>query len=72
MAYDVLYIDHGNPDAKINYNKLKSKAPHTVTNKTQIKTNEKTKISVCLINKLFKKSENLEISSILCNFGDGP
>ena len=39
MAYDVLYIDHGNPDAKTNYNKLISKAPHTVTNKTQIKTN---------------------------------
>ena len=39
MAYDVLYIDHGNPDAKTNYNKLISKAPHTVTDKTQIKTN---------------------------------
>ncbi len=39
MAYDVLYIDHGNPDAKLNYSRLKTKAPQTVTDKKQIKTN---------------------------------
>ena len=39
MAYDVLYIDHGNPEAKQNYKELKRKAPHTVDKKENIKTN---------------------------------
>ena len=39
MAYDVLYIDHGNPEADQNYLKLKEKVPHVVFNKMHVKTN---------------------------------
>ncbi len=39
MAYDVLYIDHGNPGADQNYLKLKEKVPHVVFNKMHVKTN---------------------------------
>ena len=39
MAYDVLYIDHGNPEADANYLKLKEKVPHVVNNKKHVKTN---------------------------------
>ena len=38
MAYDVLYIDHGNPEAEINLQKLRQKVPHVVGKKEHVKT----------------------------------
>jgi hypothetical protein len=38
MAYDVLYIDHGNPDSQKNFKLLLDKIPYTLTERKHIKT----------------------------------
>ena len=39
MAYDVLYIDHGNLESNNNFETLKQKVPYAVKQQEQIKTN---------------------------------
>ena len=38
MAYDVLYIDHGNLESNKNFEQLKSKVPYAVKQVEQVKT----------------------------------
>jgi hypothetical protein len=45
MAYDVLYIDHGNLDSHKNFQRLKHKVPYAVEHETQIKTDPFWKVS---------------------------
>ena len=45
MAFDVLYIDHGNPDSLKNFAKLKNKVPFAVKENKKIKTSPFWKVS---------------------------
>ena len=39
MAYDVLFVDHGNPGSNTTFKQLKNKAPYTVVDRKHVKTN---------------------------------
>ena len=45
MAYDVLFVDHGNPGSNKTFQQLKEKIPYVVQAEQQIKTSPYWRVS---------------------------
>ena len=45
MAYDVLFVDHGNPGSDKTYQQLKTQVPYAVKDAQQIKTSPYLQVS---------------------------